>query len=132
MILLHGFRFRNGRPRVSLRSMIAKLRDEDEPALDEAKKLLRDALVWILQFVLPNTTDLRRALPPDLSLRLQRAIFQFGQMYRDAGLGPERMLADLKGIFNGLDGRVPAQLREQLNSEIVRWCITAYYAEDTR
>ena len=110
--------------------MIAKLRDDDEPGLTEAKQVLRDALTWILQFVQPSAADLGTALPAPLSLRLQRAISEFGSMYRQRDLGPERMLVDLKEVVRSLDGRVPTGLRTQLESAIVRWCIAAYYAED--
>ena len=111
--------------------MIAKLRDDDEQGLDEAKKLVRDALMWILQFVQPSAADLRTALPAPLSLRLQRAISEFGTMYRERDLGPERMLVDLKDVFQtALEPKVSHSLRTQLASEMVRWCIAAYYAED--
>jgi hypothetical protein len=110
--------------------MIAKLRDDDEPGLAEAKTLLRDALTWILQFVRPTVADLGTALPAPLSLRLQRAISEFGHMYRERGLGPERMLVDLKAVFGSVNGSVSIALRTQLGSEMVRWCIAAYYAED--
>ena len=109
--------------------MIAKLRDDGEPGLVEAKRLLRDALTWILQFVQPTVADLGTALPAPLSLRLQRAISEFGNMYRERDLGPERMLVDLKEVFASVDG-VSNALRIQLRSEMVRWCIAAYYAED--
>ena len=111
--------------------MIAKLRDDDEPGLDEAKKLMRDALMWILQFVQPSAADLRTALPAPLSLRLQRAISEFGTMYRERDLGPERMLVDMKDVFaTAVEPKISHALRTQLASEMVRWCIGAYYAED--
>ena len=110
--------------------MIAKLRDDDEPGLVEAKLLLRDALTWILQFVQPKVADLGTALPAPLSLRLQRVISEFGHMYRERDLGPERMLVDLKDVFASVDAGVSNALRAQLGSEMVRWCIAAYYAED--
>lgn len=109
--------------------MIAKLKDDDEPTLDEARALVHDALAWILQYAKRDTPELRLALPAQLSLRLQRAIFRFGAMYRDAEMGPERMLVDLKEVFRRLDTSVPAPLRDQLSGQIVRWCISAYYAE---
>lgn len=110
--------------------MIAKLRDDDEPGLVEAKAVVRDALTWVLQFVQPAAADLRSALPAALSLRLQRAISEFGNMYRERDLGPERMLVDLKDVFASVEPKVPHALRTQLTGEIIRWCIAAYYAED--
>ena len=110
--------------------MIAKLRDDDEPGLVEAKMLLRDALTWILQFVQPTAADLGTALPAPLSLRLQRTISEFGHMYRERDLGPERMLVDLKDVFASVNAGVSHALRTQLAGELLRWCIAAYYAED--
>lgn len=130
MILRRARRFRNVAPRLSCASMIAKLRDDDEPGLVEAKALLRDALAWILQFVQPSARDLGSALPAHLSLRLQRAISEFGDMYRQRDLGPERMLVDLKDVVQSVDAGVSHSLRTQLRGEIIRWCIAAYYAED--
>lgn len=109
--------------------MIAKLKGDDEPNLDDARALVHDALVWILQYAKRDTPELRHALPAELSLRLQRAIFQFGAMYREAEMGPERMLVDLKDVFKRLDASVPAPVRDQLSGQIVRWCISAYYVE---
>ncbi len=109
--------------------MIAKLKDDDEPTLLEAKLLVRNALTWILQFVEPGS-DLNTALPAKLSLQLQRVISEFGRMYHDRDLGPERMLVDLKYVISEVTGNVPNALREQLSREIVHWCIVAYYVED--
>lgn len=109
--------------------MIAKLKDDDEPTLHQARALVHDALAWILQYTKRDAAELRQALPAELSLRLQRAIFQFGVMYRDAEMGPERMLVDLKDVFRRLDANVPSPVRDQLSGQIVRWCISAYYAE---
>ena len=110
--------------------MIAKLKDDDEPTLLEAKLLVRNALTWILQFVEPGTRDLSEALPAKLSLQLQRVISEFGQMYHDKDLGPERMLVDLKQVINEVSDGVPDAVRAPLSREIVRWCIVAYYVED--
>ena len=109
--------------------MIAKLRDDDEPTLVEARLLVRNALTWILQFVEPEMDELDVALPPRHSLELQRVISEFGQMYHSRDLGPERMLVDLKFVINEVTEHVPATLRTQLSREIVRWCIAAYYVE---
>ena len=110
--------------------MISKLKDDDEPTLLEAKLLVRNALTWILQFVEPGSPDLSTALPAKLSLQLQRVISEFGQMYHDRDLGPERMLVDLKYVINEVCDNVPNSLRGQLSRDIVRWCIVAYYVED--
>lgn len=109
--------------------MIAKLRDDDEPTLLEARLLVRNALTWILQFVEPGMKQLDVALPPRHSLELQRVISEFGRMYHDRDLGPERMLVDLKHVVNEVSESVPGELRAQLSREIVRWCIAAYYVE---
>lgn len=109
--------------------MIAKLRDDDEPTLVEAKLMVRNTLTWILQFTEPSAGEPGMALPPPLSLRLQRSISEFGRMYHEGDLGPERMLADLKEVFRSVDATVSPSLRTQLSSQIVRWCIEAYYAE---
>ena|SRR5205085_11142141 len=110
--------------------MIAKLRDDDEPSLVAAQAELRDALTWILQFVQPAAADLGAGLPSPLSLRLQRAISEFGRLYRERDLGPERMLVDLKDVFRSVKPKLSKALQTQLTGEIVRWCIAAYYAED--
>ena len=109
--------------------MIAKLKDDDEPNLIEARLLVRNALTWILQFVESDARELNVALPAPLSLQLQRVISDFGRMYHDHDLGPERMLVDLKFVINEVTDRVPETLRAQLSREIVRWCIVAYYVE---
>ena len=129
MILARKTRFRNVTTGVACPSMIAKLKDDDEPALLEAKLLVRNALTWILQFVEPGTQELGDALPARLSLQLQRVISEFGRMYHERDLGPERMLVDLKAVIREVTERMPEGLRTKLMSEIVRWCITAYYVE---
>lgn len=109
--------------------MIAKLKDDHEPTLLEAKLMVRNALTWILQCVEPGTANLGDALPARLSLQLQRVISEFGRMYRDQDLGPERMLVDLKFVIREVTDSLPEGLRTQLTGEIVLWCIAAYYVE---